>query len=117
MQPYRTPCCGKRVFDGQLLMGRVEVKCPECGDVVEPEPESGERPLHRTYRCTNDDCGRTLHVERPRDERSFCVVCGTETLAVVDEVSEAGQGGAGAESNQLPPSLGTARSWRDRAHE
>lgn len=81
---YRTPCCRQLVFKAEgVLAAGVESRC-KCGDFVRLVAKAA-RVLHRTYRCS--DCGRTQHVENPKNDRSHCIVCGTPTLVIVDEVA------------------------------
>lgn len=81
---YRCPRegCSSLLFKADdHVAATVEVKCHGCGGLVEPTHE--RRPLIRRYRCTN--CQREQTVERPKNEKTHCLVCGTPSLAIVGE--------------------------------
>lgn len=84
MLDYRCPTegCRKLLFRANgPLVRRIELPCKGCGQIV--APERADSPMHRTYRCTG--CGRTQHCERPKHDRTYCIVCGTATLVIVAE--------------------------------
>ena len=86
MIDYCCPECGRKLLEAACssIPVLVEIKCRACKAVVAPVPR-GRRPQphHRTYRCSS--CHREQHVERPVNERSYCVVCGTSTLVIIAE--------------------------------
>lgn len=77
---YRCPKCSALMFraDGAVPV-RIEVMCKRCKQVV--EPQSLDTSWHVTFECTN--CHRRQHCERPKHERSYCIVCGTHSLKIV----------------------------------
>lgn len=78
--------CGRTIVKAdQPIAATFTAKCPRCREITELEAAGRDRPLHVTYRCSNDDCGRTLRVERPVADRAYCVDCGTTTLEEVEE--------------------------------
>lgn len=84
---YRCPGCRRKAFDAASpIPGDLLHKCPKCGLVALPVPDAG-RPAHQTLLC--ERCGRTQHVERPVQERTHCIVCGTRTLVVISETPAA----------------------------
>lgn len=91
MIEYRCPTDGALMCKADSpILAHVEWKCRTCKRIVEPVPTfpGQARPagevLHRTYRC--GECGRAQHVERPVNDRTFCIVCGTRTLTITREV-------------------------------
>ena len=84
MLDHICPRCGKKAFeaDGSVPM-RIHWKCPRCDFVGPPVPRNHETPIHQTLRCSK--CGRIQHLERPVADRTYCIVCGTPTLAVIAE--------------------------------
>lgn len=61
----------------------LEIKCKGCGQIVQV-PVTHRPAFHVTYECSN--CKRRQHVERPVGERTYCIVCGTQTLQRVADV-------------------------------
>lgn len=85
MIDYRCPRCRKKFFEAEgPLDVRVVTVCKRCdGARVTPIADAGP-VFQRTCRC--EDCGRTQIIDCPVDESMVCMVCGTRTLVVVDEV-------------------------------
>ncbi len=84
MIEYRCPNDRSLFFKAEGPVGTVvEVKCGSCKQLVRPTPVSG-RVLHRTYECS--ECGRRQHCERPINDRTYCIICGTASLVIIDEV-------------------------------
>lgn len=77
-----TPRCGRKSFVGPAGV-EVELKCQKCKQFVIPVADAGQ-VLHRTYEC--ETCRRKQYVELPLNERLWCMVCGTQTLAIIAEV-------------------------------
>lgn len=86
MIEYGCPHCGRRAFDAAAVLPvMIEWMCKTHGKVeVVPRHATTTVPAHRTYECST--CHRTQHIERPMNERSYCVTCGTQTLVIVAEV-------------------------------
>ena len=84
MIEYRCPNDGKLFFKADGPIGvRVETKCRSCHETVIPIAKSGAVFL-RTCQCS--ECKRTMTVTTPVDEPGHCMVCGTNTLVIIDEV-------------------------------
>lgn len=84
---YRCPKCDRKAWESEGISPVAQHwKCPRCREVVQPVPRMG-LPMQRTYRCSG--CQRTQHVERPRNQQTYCIVCGTQTLVIVAEMGEA----------------------------
>lgn len=86
MIEYGCPHCGRRAFDAAAVLPvMVEWICKTHGKVeVSPRHVTTTVPAHRTLRCTS--CLRTQHVERPVNDRTYCVACGTSTLVIIAEI-------------------------------
>lgn len=86
MIEYGCPDCGKRAFDAaSVLPVRVEWICKTHGKVdVVPRHATVRIPAHRTLECST--CHRVQHVERPKNDKTYCVACGTATLVIVGEL-------------------------------
>lgn len=76
---YSCGRCGRTIVK---TAGPIQVKatarCPRCREIVELRALDAEEILHATYRCTG--CEREQRVERPVEDRRYCIVCGTESL-------------------------------------
>ena len=84
MIEYRCPNDGKLLFEAEgPLATVVKTICRGCKQKVTPVAKSGS-VLHRTYECSK--CHRTQHCEKPKNDRTYCIVCGTPTLVIVAEV-------------------------------
>lgn len=84
MIEYRCPNDGNLFFKADAPVGvGIETRCRKCKETVAPVAHSGAVFL-RTCRCTT--CKRTMTVTTPVDEPGHCMVCGTETLAIIEEV-------------------------------
>ena len=84
MIEYRCPNDGKLFFEAEGPLGTVvETICRSCKKKVRPVAKSGS-VLHRTYECSK--CGRKQHCERPKNDRSWCIVCGQPSLVITGEV-------------------------------
>ena len=84
MIEYRCPTDGALFFKAEApLATTVQVKCGRCRELVQPVAREGS-VLHRTYECS--ECGRTQHCEKPKNARSYCIVCGTPSLVITNEV-------------------------------
>ena len=88
MIDFCCPDCNRKLFEAASasIPVLISIRCKSCRVPVTPVPRgrrAAERPMHRTYRCTT--CRREQHVERPVNERTYCVVCGTTTLIIVAE--------------------------------
>ena len=85
MIEYRCPNDRALFFKTEGPVGTVvEVKCGSCKQLVQPIPVSGT-VLHRTYECSK--CKRRQHCERPKNSRTYCIICGTPSLVIVAEVA------------------------------
>ena len=91
---YRCPTqgCREKFFEGPAGVV-VQARCRKCKTTVIPAAQEGA-VLHRVYRCGH--CKRKQTVDLPKNERAYCMVCGTETLTIIDEVciGPAAPGGA-----------------------
>ncbi len=86
MIDYGCPHCGRKAFESaSVIPVLVRWKCKDHGivDVVPRHSPQGV-PAQRTYSCSQ--CQRTQHVEAPKNARSYCVTCGTQTLVIVAEI-------------------------------
>ncbi len=84
MIDYVCPNDGRKFFEAEAPVGVViKTKCKTCKLIVEPVGKAG-KVWHCTYEC--ERCERKQHVENPKHERAVCVVCGTRTLRIIDEV-------------------------------
>ena len=110
MIDYRSACCGRLQFRAEgIVPNATETKCGKCGEVGQPVPRY-DQPLHRTYKC--DRCQRTQHCERPVQLKTYCIVCGTQSLAIVAET-----GRRVVESDITPSAaerLALVPSWREK---
>ena len=79
---YRCPGCRRKQFEGSAGVV-VRMKCGKCKQIITPVAQQ-DAILHRVYQCT--DCKRRQTVDLPKNERAYCIVCGTETLTIVEEV-------------------------------
>ncbi len=84
MVDYRCPTqgCGKKFFEGGPGVV-VKAKCRKCKKRVTPVAQEGS-VLTRLYQCTG--CRRKQTVDLPINERAYCMVCGTKTLQIIDEI-------------------------------
>lgn len=81
---YRCPVDNKLLFKAAGPIGvAVEITCKGCRQIVTPVAKAGP-VFQRTYRCKK--CERVQHVDCPADEQSYCIVCGTKTLVIIDEI-------------------------------
>jgi hypothetical protein len=81
---YRCPTDGNLFFKAEGPIGvKVEVKCRKCREYVVPVAKTGPVFL-RTCVCSG--CKRTQTVTTPVDEPGFCMVCGTPTLVITEEI-------------------------------
>lgn len=100
MIEYRCPTDGRLLFKAAgPLPVVVEAKCGKCKRLVQPVGRAGT-VMQRTYRC--ETCHRTQHVERPKNERTYCIVCGTPSLVIIAQLPA-------LEPNSAPRATGGAR--------
>jgi len=81
---YRCPTqgCTEKFFEAAPGVV-VKAKCRKCKSLVIPAAVQGA-VLHRMYQCSG--CKRKQTVDLPTNERTFCMVCGTPSLVIIDEV-------------------------------
>jgi|GEM_PF-6707788 len=86
---YRCPIDRKELFRAEGPVGvRISIPCKQCkadgrSPYVTPVVDDGP-VFQRTCRCTS--CKRTQVIDCPVDDSMVCMVCGTRTLVVVEEV-------------------------------
>lgn len=84
MIAYRCPDCRRIAFEAESPLPVVPLwACTRERCAFRGRPVYRRQPLQATYECS--ECGRRQHCERPKYDRTHCIVCGTETLVVVSE--------------------------------
>ena len=84
MIEYRCPNDNALFFKADGPVGvKIEAKCRKCKALVQPIALAGPVFL-RTCRC--ETCKRTQTITTPVDEPGFCIVCGTRTLTIIEEI-------------------------------
>ncbi len=89
MIEYRCPVDGKLAFKADAPVGvRIVTFCQRCKDnrrdpSIVAVPRAGPVFL-RTCKC--EKCNRTQTITTPVDEPGFCIVCGTRTLRIIEEI-------------------------------
>lgn len=89
MIEYRCPIDGKLAFKAEAPVGvRIETFCQRCksngrSPSIVAVPKAGAVFL-RTCKCTR--CNRTQTITTPVDEPGYCIVCGTQSLTIIEEI-------------------------------
>ncbi len=89
MIEYRCPVDDKLFFKAGGPVGvEIEIFCPNCKRdgrprLVQPVAKAGPVFL-RTCQCSK--CHRTQTISTPVDEPGYCIVCGTRTLVIIEEI-------------------------------
>lgn len=84
MIEYRCPTDNALFFKAEGPIGvKIEAKCRRCREIVNPIAKAGPVFL-RTCQCSK--CHRTQTISTPVDEPGYCIVCGTRTLVIIEEI-------------------------------
>lgn len=103
---YGCPKCSRTIVKSEEpITATFTAKCPRCREIVELERTGGGRPMHRVYRCSNEDCSHEVRTERPVADRKYCVMCGTDTLEDVTQDQQPGTTPASSDRYQTPGAL------------
>ena len=79
---YSCPECERTLLEADAGVA-IKIRCKRCRTFVQAVPSEGT-VQRRFYQCS--ECDRRQDVERPVNDPAHCMVCGTPTLVIIDEV-------------------------------